>query len=417
MGKTPRTWLTIFALALAAPIVFTVFDGSGSSSTFWSTIGVITGVQACVVLLVVLVMVTRIRLVTERLGINRAMGVHRALGVAAVVLVGLHIIAVVADNPANVWLLEPFVAPPRAVAGTIGFVALVVMVLSAERRRVYERWRWAHRIGALIALTAIILHVWWLNRLVNMVPWLMLFITGFIAVIALALWRWFAPGSQAKFMVADIRSETPNVSTITLTPCGKPLRYAAGQFAWLRLQPYPWAEDHPFTMSSAPSSSQVQFTFRHAGDWTTGLLRRLRPGAPVWLDGPYGAMTPAASDGAAGIVMVASGVGLTPMLSLLRDLADCNDSRPLALLTPPGEMLFQLELDRLGQRLDLTVLRSLRRPITGQSMETTLPDRAWMPRAVYYVCGPPSMVMDTVAALATQGIPHGQIHCEQFDLA
>jgi predicted ferric reductase len=407
----------MFAIALGAPLVFTVFDGSGSSATFWSTIAVTTGVQACVVLLVVLVMVARIKLVTEKLGINKTMGIHRALGVAAVVLVALHIAAVVIDNPTNVWLLEPFVAPPRAVAGTIGFVALVTMVLFAERRRVYERWRWAHRIGALIALTAIVLHVWWLNRLVNTVPWLILFITAFIAMITLAFWRWFAPGSRVKFMVADVRQETSNVSTITLSPCGAPLQYQAGQFAWLRLSPYPWSEDHPFTMSSAPSSAQVQFTFRHTGDWTTGLLRRLRPGAPVWVNGPYGAMTPAVAEGAAGIVMVASGVGLTPMLSLLRDLADCNDTRPLALLVPPGEMLFRPELERLGQRLDLAVLRTLRRPITGPSMETALPDRLWMGRAVYYVCGPPSMIMDTVSALATQGVSQEHIHCEQFDLA
>ena len=53
-------------------------------------------------------------------------------------------------------------------------------------------------------------------------------------------------------------------------------------------------------------------------------------GKRVYLDGPYGAFT--IGNPADMHVLIAGGVGVTPMMSMIRTLADRGDKRPLILL-------------------------------------------------------------------------------------
>lgn len=410
-------WLALLVAVMLAPVALAVVDGTGAPRTLWSDLAVITGGQAVAAAVLTLAAVARIRAVTGTLGIDGAMGAHRVLGSATASLAAVHLVAVIGDNPSSVWLLDPTVAPRRAVAATAALVVFAGLVGTARRRqRRYEWWRWAHRAGAATALGLVALHIWWLNRLVNVWPWLALFVSAAGATLGLCAWRWLARARHGRYLVVDMRAETSTVSTVRLVACGEPLTFEAGQFAWLRLRPSPWAEDHPFTLSSPAGAETLDVTFRHAGDWTTGPLQALRPGTPVWLDGPHGAMTLAAAQDAPGIVMVAAGVGLTPALSMLRTLAERGDRRPVVLLIPPGETLFRDELTQLAQVLDLTVTPSLARPVTAQTVAAALPDRAWPGQAVWFVCGPPGMVADTAAALTELHIPPERVRTEQFEI-
>lgn len=415
MSRVLVGWLALLGVATVAPIALTVVCGTGDPATLWSALAVVTGSQALVALTLALVAVARIRRLTNRLGIDGVMSAHRTLGSAAVALSAVHVLAVVADNPANVWLLDPSVAPGRAIAGTVALIALVLLLGFAERRiRNYESWRWAHRFGALVAIALVALHVWWLDRLIHVGPWAALFGAVGVAVLGAGVWRWMAPGRRRRFIVSEVWNETPTVSTLALAPVGDPLRFDAGQFAWLRLRRAPWAQDHPFTISSAEDDEKVEVTYRHTGDWTTGPLRALRPGAVVWLDGPHGGMTLAAANDAGGLVMIAAGVGLTPAMSILRTCADRGDQRPLHVLTLPGEPLFRDELADLTQSLNLVVEDTLPRPVDADSLARILP---WIPRCAYLVSGPPGMVTDTCDALRAIEIPAGRIHSERFMLA
>src|SRR5207302_10053039 len=97
------------------------------------------------------------------------------------------------------------------------------------------------------------------------------------------------------------------------------------------LSPSSRCEEPPFTIAfCAHLGLLTEFTIRRSGDFTSQ-LRLLRPGSPVWVDGPHGAFT-LDLQRTTGLVMIAGGVGITPMMSMLRTLAHRRDRRPHRLL-------------------------------------------------------------------------------------
>jgi ferredoxin-NADP reductase len=148
----------------------------------------------------------------------------------------------------------------------------------------------------------------------------------------------------------------------------------------------------------------------------------------VWIDGPYGSCSvDLLPQPGAGTVMLAAGVGITPMMSMLRTLADRRDRRPLLLVRSarePGELLFRAELAHLASRLDLTVLEVVRRPPPGWTgaagdvdlplLGSVLPHAAHRAGIDYFVCGPPGFVEQVADALVDLGIPDHRLHIEQF---
>ena len=79
-----------------------------------------------------------------------------------------------------------------------------------------------------------------------------------------------------------------------------------------------WWQAHPYSLSALPQPPYLRFTVKGLGD-SSRALAQLRPGTRVAFEGPYGAFTDHArlSDG---VLLVAAGVGITPLRALLEDL-------------------------------------------------------------------------------------------------
>jgi NAD(P)H-flavin reductase len=134
----------------------------------------------------------------------------------------------------------------------------------------------------------------------------------------------------------------------------------------------------------------------------------------IVLDGPHGSFTPDAPERVDGLVLIAGGVGITPMMSMLRTLAERGDRRlhRVVLAERPDQPLFGPELEVLGRRLDLDVLRTAGRRVDADLLAEILPRARG--RLEYYVCGPPGLLTGSLAALDQLGVPPGRIHSEQF---
>ncbi len=438
-------WATAFLAVLLAPVLLAPVlhgPGTGDASSLLSQLSVGMGLLATSLLVCAVVLPSRVRSLTRTLGIDGVLGIHRFVGLAVTMLVGLHIVLVLAAKPANVALFDVLHAPNRAraaVGATVALVALVTMtVLRRRLRQRYEVWRWMHLAlaGSVLVLSA--LHIWWLNHLVRDTAMRALFIVLAMASLGVLGYRWlWLPifGPCREYVVRELRPETSTVSTLVLEPRRdrrqrgyRTLAFAPGQFAWIRLNPSIGAQEHPFTIaSSAHVGLWTEFTIRHTGDFTNE-LRQLRPGSPVWVDGPHGAFTLDLRR-CTGLVMIAGGVGITPMMSMLRTLAHRRDRRPHRLVVVArtlDDLLFRAELTELQRRLDLTVIELLRAPPpswTGASgavdeelLTALLPGAFRRNQLDYYLCGPPAMVTDVLTVLDGLDVPQPRIHTEQFDL-
>jgi predicted ferric reductase len=427
-ARVVRRWLAGFGVVLLAPLAIRVVVLG--SAPLWAVLVDLTGLVAVSAMICTFLVVCRLRELSRAAGITALLSSHRSMGMLAAGSVLLHIGAVIAADPANLALLTWIAAPPRARAATAGTLALgAVIALGVLRGRVrqdYELWRWAHLAlgGAAIALSG--LHVVLVGQLVAhpVMRWVLVALGAVLC--AGLVHRMSAARRSSEHVVREVRHDSPSVCTLVLHPRGAPLRFAPGQFAWLRLS-RSGGEEHPFTIASSAAGGGCAFTVRSTGDFGT-LLRSLPPGTPVWVDGPYGACSvDLLPQPAPGVAMIAAGVGITPMLSMVRTLADRHDPRPLLLVRAarePQELLFRHELAHLAHRLDLTVVEAVRDAPPGWRgavgdigpplLRAVLPPAAGRSSLDYFICGPPGFVTGVTDSLRELGVPEHRIHIEQF---
>jgi predicted ferric reductase len=191
---------------------------------------------------------------------------------------------------------------------------------------------------------------------------------------------------------------------------------------------------HPFSISSsAERTDRVTLSVKAAGDFTSSIAA-LKPGTTVYLDGPLGAFTLDRHEGP-GFVFIGAGVGITPLMSMLRTLADRGDVRPCYLFLGNRDqesITFREEIEGLRSKLDLKVVHVLSRPEEGWEGEQGHIDASVLSRGltgaehrhlpqrcrrlVYFVCGPTAMMDDTEDALSRLGVPAERVHTERFGM-
>lgn len=161
------------------------------------------------------------------------------------------------------------------------------------------------------------------------------------------------------------------------------------------------------------------------GDFTA-IWPEVNTGTGAFLEGPYGAFTlDAQSDG--GAVFFAGGVGITPIMSMLRTLAARNDQRTLVLYYANKrweDVIFRDEIETLGHELNLEVIHVLEQAPKDWQGEVGLLDKDVLERHmpeqeahfVYFICGPEPMMDIVESLLVKRDIPLPQIRSERFEI-
>lgn len=238
---------------------------------------------------------------------------------------------------------------------------------------------------------------------------------------------------RGELRVAQVIRETPTVSTFRLVdPAGGrlPFDFLPGQFLQVEVEPTPGVSaKRSYTIASAPTrTGHVELTVKREaqGAVSAFLHDHVAVGARLKVAGPYGTFTFSGTD-ADSIVLIAGGVGVTPMMSVLRYLTD---------LVWPGEiffnysarsteeMLFRAELEQLERRhANLSVLctAETRTPgtswlgpegrLTRELLQEAVPD---LGRRRVHLCGPPAMMSAMKGVLQDLGVPPEQLRTEAF---
>lgn len=389
----------------------------------------------------------RFRNVSGRVGIDVVMRLHKLMARVATVFVLVHPFfygaeRLVTDPGAYVASLARTVTAAPFFTGVLAWLLLVVlMVMAVHRARLpltYEAWRASHGIGALVIAAAGLDHAFTVGQLSPSQPaatlWWILF--G-VAVATLAHVYLLRPLLLMRnpFRVSEVRQLGPGRWLLALKLERGRFDYRAGQFAWLKVAPHPFGlNENPFSIVSAPGMDSgsgeagwIEFLIREAGDFTR-TVGTIPVGARAWLDGPHGAFTLAPGPAQETVVMVAGGVGLAPILSLLREAAAQADPRPFHLIYGnriAAQVVMRDEIEALRKHLNLTVDYVVAEPGPGwdgavgqldaATLDTLFGTAPELHRARAWLCGPPAMVTAATNALTGLGIAPERISSERFD--
>ncbi|WP_051202927.1 ferredoxin reductase family protein [Sediminimonas qiaohouensis] len=401
-------------------------------------IGAGLGLSGMAAMVVQVVTSGRFRHVSGGMGIDRIMAFHKIAAYWVLLVLLLHPLAYVLptflDDPARgVERLRAYLLLPDYRTGVAALLALVVLVVMGVARAVfrYEAWRGSHVILALIVLSAGMHHALTVGRLSSIGPlhWAWWAAAG-VVVAAFAVlygWRWFALLRRPwRLHAVNKKADRTWELDIEPVPGTSPLRYRAGQFVWMTegARRFPLF-DHPFSIASSPQREQLNLIIKEAGDFTRK-IGDLAPGTLIGIDGPYGTFTLDRHHGDH-VVLIAGGVGIAPIMGLLRDLVARRDPRPVRVAYAAGRpenMACLDEIEAAKTVLDLKVMLISEEPAEGWTNPTGLLDRGKLTellggldpeRTVVLMCGPGAMVTQVSDMLLDVGVPMNGIVYERFD--
>lgn len=358
---------------------------------------------------------------------------HRVTGIAAVIILLAHPVVLISREPDFVSYLDPTANFLRAVAlwGAV-FASTVLLATSVRRewfRLQYEHWRALHGGLATLVLLIGIVHGIQVSHHLSTVwqkaLWIGFLGAAFLLVVHTRLVRpWLM--RRRPYRIVEVREELPGTTTISLAPSGHDgMRFEPGQFAWITIDDTPFTlQQHPFSFSSSALDGNLSFTAKALGDFT-GTWTDLEPGRRAFLEGPYGGFV--LDDEAPGAVFIAGGIGVTPIMSMIRTLRDTGDPRPLTLFYATSRLdraPFVAELAAASDVLDLDVIHVLEEPpegwegpsgfIDGDMLDRHLPsDRL---QREYFVCGPDPMLDACEHGLRSLGVSWRRIYTERFEV-
>jgi predicted ferric reductase len=432
-------WIALYLAITLAPLVIAATANPPPARSFWIDLSVAMGFVGLSMMGLQFVLVARVKAVAAPFGQDALVAFHRQMSFVATVFVLAHpIILFLAEADTYLRLLAFWSAPWRARFALVATVALLtLMAMSIWRKRwkiSYELWQVTHGVLAFVIIGAALAHIngvaYYVDDGWKRAVWV-LFSVGVMSAIT---WiRIVQPVLRLRhpWTVVEVREELGRSTTIVLAPDGHDgFSFMPGQFAWLTVARSPFAfTQHPFSLSSigdVEPGGRIAFTIKRRGDFTN-TLPTVEIGTRAYVDGPHGVFTPDLNE-AQGFVLIAGGVGITPMHSILATMARRDDRRPVFLFNAnrsEADITLGPSLQQLCDACELTIVDVLEQPseawpgergrITAELLDRYLPPTE-RSRFEYFICGPNPMMDAMEQALVELGIAPERIHTERFDM-
>lgn len=429
--------ILFYLVAIVSPFFALGIHGLHSDETFFTEVGRCFGMFGFMILMLQVVLAGRFKSLTKYFGLDIVLRFHRNMAILALVFLLVHpLFLALGDRswamlsihnlPWNIWL------------GKFCLVLLLVIVLVSKFQLKwkikFEKWRWGHNLAAPALLIGIFIHSFVTGDDLDFLPtqtWWFIILLGALALFVYhrmirpsMLWR-------RPYQVADIKSETDNVWTVKMTPPvgEKTNEFLPGQFHFLTFKSSGGVppEEHHFTISSSPANRHyVTSTIKALGDFTSQ-IGSLRPGDRVRIQAPFGRFSYPLYPEEKELVFLTGGIGITPLMSMLRHMRDTERTIPVTLFyanRAEEDIVFKEELDALeaDEHFRLKVVHILSHPAEGWNGESGHLSKDMIQRHLdspqgergYYLCGPKALVKAAEEILRDMGVSDRRLHTEIF---
>jgi predicted ferric reductase len=402
-----------------------------------------TGTLAMAAMSVAMVLATRPVFFEPWLGgLDKMYRLHKWLGISALVFAVSHWLWVEAPKwmvelgwlvrPARVarvpsaepepavWALLHGLRDPAEGLGEWAFYALVLLIaLALWKRFPFRRFFQTHRLLPVVYLVLVFHAVVltsdgsWAQPVGVVMALLML--AGTVAAIVVLL----GGVGRSRQAVAEVEGlSLPAGADVLQVDVRLKSRWAgheAGQFAFVRFDASEGA--HPFTITSPwQSDGRLVFLIKGLGDYTRRLPALLKAGDLLRVEGPYGTFKFAGEKSSQ--VWVGGGIGITPFIARLQQLALCPDGKAIDLFyttaTPRDGVVARLTAaaQAAGARLHVMV-DAVDGRLSAERLCAVVP--GWRKADVWF-CGPAAFGQALRRDLLAKGLPGRDFHQELFNL-
>ncbi len=431
-------------------------DNSGATLL---ALGSLSGLILASLALLQVLLMSRGVILEQTWGLDKLSRAHATLGKMFLVFLLLHPALVVAAyaNWSQVSFFNQYLNTlqlddiPQAVASYWLFIVLIIYsLLRVYKKLEFEKWYLSH----LLMYGAVILAFGHQLELGSSLNTNNLFSAYWVFVFALvfAYLAWYRFGLPAyrtykhRFFVAKVLPDTNGVWSVYIK--GQNLNtysYQAGQFVIARflVKPFFW-QAHPFTMSTEPNGEYLRLTIKALGDFTS-TLKQLQVGTKVYLEGPYGIFT-AQKAKKDKVLLLAGGIGITPIRALLPDLVKMGKQATLVYGSKTeADIALRSEIEELASKYKFQVHYVLSNAVESANPNLEAPNTTQTPTAIdqnakptfhygfvdidllsklvpdflkreVFLCGPPAMMDGLLTTLKENGLPQTQLHFERFSL-
>lgn len=413
----------------------TGWNGTTDTAGLLLAAGHWSGIAGTYAILWQLVLLSRLPLFDKSIGLEHVTWLHKWNGYAGLTLILAHFVTLLAGygivEGASWWtqfldFLFNWEDVLKSALALVLFVSVVGLSVSIVRRQLkYETWYAVHLTTYLAILLAFghqtAVGPDFAQQPLNRAIWIGLYV---LTAAVIGFYRFIRPAYlvyKHRFVVDRVVAEADDVVSVYVS--GRQLEELAfepGQFfIWRFLDDERWWQAHPFSVSAAPNGQSIRLTAKELGDFTAR-LPALKPGTPVSLDGPHGYLTASRLTGRK-LVMVAGGIGITPIRAMLEGLPEGQaDVTVIYAARHQSDLVLKEEIDELAGQRGATVHYILSDE-TAAGTEHGVLDQHRLARLVpdlaereMVLCGPPAMMAAVTRSAARLGLPRQRIYTERF---
>ncbi len=407
---------------------------TGNINSAFIAIARLAGLLATQLALVQLILIGRVKWVESQFGLDKLSRIHKWNGYAVLLLVIAHVVLLTRAYSVfnEVGFINQFLTSITGsddilqafLAVIILFVTVVLSITIVRKNLKYESWYYVHFLNYAVFIL-FVGHQLELGMSAESTPFAAYWIATYaFTALHILYFRFFLPVwhlYKYDFTISKIENLT-NATSIYIS--GKELtrfKRQSGQFFIFRfLQKGFWLQAHPFSLSWGANNNELRITAKKLGDFTS-LMPQLSVGTKVLIDGPHGVFT-AKQIKQQKVLLIAGGIGITPIRSLTEELAGKTDLTVIysAKTKADAVLLDELLTIQAGRNFRLIQIYDGEQipgaefgRLDKDKLAQLIPD---IPNYDVFLCGPPPMMAALKTSLHELGLPRKQLHWERFAL-
>ena len=428
-------WISVYLGLVLFPCLVLLFGDMPGGYGFWWDFSMALGFAAASMMALMFFLTSRYKRAALPFGVDIIYYFHKHISLLLFLFAAAHAVILLSTEPVVWEMLKPGHLNRYMAAGILSLVFLGFLVISSLWRKQlqihYDNWRIIHVFLAVAAFILALVHVEGVGYYIAtpakrliwgtiMGCWLLLLLYVRLLKPVLLL--------RNPYKIKEIIAERGNAYTMVIEPeQHQGIDFQPGQFVWLTMYHSPFSmKEHPFSISSSPElKGELHFTIKELGDFTRR-IKDATAGQTVYIDGPYGSFSIDRHPSDHGYVFIAGGIGIAPVMSMLRSLVHRKDGRAHILFFAGStieKLTFYEELASLQDELVLKIVYLLEHPPADWQGETGfinsrifvdhLPEH--LQELEYFICGPVPMIHLAETELHSIGVPLRGIHSELFD--